>query len=65
LEVAAPTLVLVALVVAVVYIAEERSGAGDGEVAIHVQIDAENHSVLGRIVARVSGFDFFLTATWR
>ena len=46
--------------VKVVCIAKERSRTGDGEGAVHVQIDAENHSVLSLLVARISGVDFFL-----
>jgi len=59
LEVAAPTFVLVAAVVEGVCVTEERSRRSDGKVAIHVQIDTENHSVLGFIVARIR-FESFL-----
>ena len=60
MEAAAPTFILVAAVVEVVCVSKECSRAGDGEVAVHVEVDAENHSVLGRIVARISRFDFVL-----
>jgi hypothetical protein len=59
LEVAAPTFVLVAAVVEGVCVTEERSRRSDGKVAIHVQIDTENHSVLGFTVARIR-FESFL-----
>jgi len=60
LAVAAPTFVFVAAVVAVVPVAEEPSGTGDGDVSIHVQLYTENHSVLGFFVIGTGRFEFFL-----
>ena len=58
MEVAAPTLVLLAAVIEVICIAEERPRAGNSDVSVHIQVHTENHSVLGFFVPR--GFDFFL-----
>jgi hypothetical protein len=52
LQVSTTTFVLVALVIEVVCIAEERSRTGDSHVSIHVQVNTENHSVLGFFVTR-------------
>ncbi|ELY49579.1 hypothetical protein C495_00080 [Natronorubrum sulfidifaciens JCM 14089] len=46
---------LVATVCEVIRRTDEYSCRGDSERAVHVQVDAENHSVLGTIIF-VSGF---------
>ena len=58
LQVATPTLVLVTLVIKVVCVPKKRSRTGDGEVAVHVQIDAEIHSGLCRFVAGICRLEF-------
>jgi len=47
LHLSTPFLVLSAFVVEVVGVAEERTCAGDSEVSVHIQVNAENRSVLG------------------